>query len=137
MTSGIIEILIENTGVQNEVGQNEAGNKYKVYPTVCPQLEKQPYILVSMVSNDAQTSLDKTEESLLDYPQYQVLCYATNFRKTETMHAACRAALDNIEATTDAGAEFDRIWLVNERDAFDNSAQLYTKVATYKAEVKR
>jgi hypothetical protein len=138
MTSGIIEILIENAGVQALEGiRNTAGTKYKVYPTVCPQGETQPYIIVSMVSNDGQTSLDKTNVSGLDYPQYNVLCYATNFRTTELMHAACRAAIDNIEATTDAGAEFERIWMVNERDLFDNQAQLYVKTTTYKAEVKR
>lgn len=138
MTSGIIEILIENAGVQALTGiRNVRGDKYKVYPTVCPQGETQPYIIVSMVSNDGQTSLDKTDVSLLDYPQYNVLCYATNFRDTELMHAACRAALDNMESVTDAGAEFERIWMVNERDLFDNQAQLYVKSTTYKAEVKR
>jgi hypothetical protein len=137
MTSGIIEILIEDTGVRTEVGLNKAGEKYKVYPMVCPEGEEQPYVIVSMVSNDAQTSMDKTDASLLDYPQYNVICYAKNFRKTETIHAACRAALDDKESVTDAGAEFERIWLANEKDGFDNGAQLYAKIATYRAEVKR
>lgn len=138
MTSGIIEILIENAGVQALPGLRNVDNtKYKVYPTVCPQGETQPYILVSMISNDGQTSMDKGQVSGIDYPQYNVLCYSTNFRPTEIMHEACRQALDNMEATTDAGGVFERIWLVNERDLFDNASQMYVKVATYRAEVKR
>jgi hypothetical protein len=135
MTSGIIEILTESVGVQTLVGQNQDSDKYKVYPTVAPQKESEPYIIVVKTSNSGQ-SQGKEVESTLDYPSYDVLCYAKNFRTTERLHEACRAALDNMTSVT-AVCTFRRIWLQTDRDAFDNDAQLYVHVATYAAEQLR
>ena len=59
MTSGIIEILIENTTVQTLIGRNKAGDKYKVYPVVCPQGEGQPYITVYKGGSGTLPSLSK------------------------------------------------------------------------------
>jgi hypothetical protein len=135
MTSGIIEILTDSATVQNLVGQNERGDKYKVFPFVAPQGEKGPYIVVAKTSNSTQ-SQGKEIESTLDYPVYDVLCYAKNFRTTEQLHEACRDALDNMTSITEV-CEFKRIWLVTDRDAFDQSADMYCHVATYAAEQYR
>lgn len=135
MTSGIIEALISNAGVQTAVGLNEAGNKYKVYPTVAPQKEEQPYIVVEKTANRTQ-SMGKEIGSTLDYPTYNVLCYAKNFRKTEELHEAVRAAIDNTAPSTEA-CDFSRIWLITDYDRFSTELELYVHVATYGAEQRR
>jgi hypothetical protein len=132
MTSGIVEILTDSAAVQALVGQNEAADKYKVYPFKAPQKEKGPYIVVAKTANNTQ-SQGKEIESTLDYPTYDVLCYAKNFRTTELLHEAARDALDNMTSTT-AVCVFKRIWLVTDRDAFDESAEMYVHVGTYAAE---
>jgi hypothetical protein len=135
MTSGIIEILTDSVAVQALVGQNEAADKYKVYPFVAPQGEKGPYIVVAKTANST-VSMGKEIESTLDYPTYDVLHYSKNFRTTEEMHEASRDALDNKTSVT-AVCEFKKIWLVTDRDGFDNSAQMYVHVSTYAAEQYR
>jgi hypothetical protein len=132
MTSGIIEILTDSVAVQALVGQNEAADKFKIYPFKAPQTEKGPYVVVAKTSNSTQ-SQGKEIESTLDYPSYDVLCYAKNFRTTEQLHEATRSAIDNMSSVT-AVCEFKRIWLVTDRDAFDESAEMYVHVATYGAE---
>lgn len=135
MTSGIIEILTDSAAVQALVGQNVAGDKFKVYPFKAPQTEKGPYVVVAKTSNSS-ISQGKEIESTLDYPVYDVLCYAKNFRTTEELHEATRDALDNMSSIT-AVCVFKRIWLVTDRDAFDESADMYCHVATYGAEQYR
>jgi hypothetical protein len=132
MTSGIIKILTDSPAVQGLVGQNESSDKYKVYPFKAPQAEKGPYIVVAKTSNNTQ-SQGKEIASSLDYPTYDVLCYAKNFRTTEQLHEAARLAIDNVTSIT-AVCQFRRIWLVSDRDAFDESAEMYVHVATYGAE---
>lgn len=135
MTSGIIEILTDSAAVQALVGLNERGDKYKVYPFKAPQGEKGHYIVVAKTSNSSQ-SQGKEIESTLDYPTYDVLHYSKNFRTTEELHEATRDALDNMSSTT-AVCVFKRIWLVTDRDAFDESADMYVHVTTYAAEQYR
>lgn len=135
MTSGIIEILTDSAAVQALVGLNVAGDKYKVYPFKAPQPEKGPYVVVAKTSNST-ISQGKEIESTLDYPNYDVLCYSKNFRTTEELHEATRDALDNMSSVTEV-CEFKRIWLVTDRDAFDESAEMYVHVATYGAEQYR
>lgn len=135
MTSGIIEILIENAGVQTIVGQS--GFKYKVYPVVAPQRTEPPYITVFKGQNNAVLSLSKDIESQLDYPLVTVNCWSKNFRETELIHEAVRAALDNQGFTTDAGYVFNRVWLVDDRDGFDQEQNFYVHVAVYGVEEKR
>lgn len=135
MTSGIVEILTENAGVRALTGLNAAGGKYKIYPFVCPQPENMPYIVVSKVSNDTQ-SQGKEIISTLDYPTYHVLCYHKNFRPTEIMHEAVRAALDKQWFDTET-CKFESVWLINDYDGFDNRLELYCHVAVYGAEQRR
>lgn len=135
MTSGIVEILTETAGVRALAGLNAAGGKYKIYPTVAPQPENGPYIVVAKASNDTQ-SQGKDFPSTLDYPVYTVLCYHKNFRPTEIMHEAVRTALDNTAYTTET-CQFRRIWLINDYDSFNQDLEMYCHVATYGAEQVR
>ena len=137
MTSGFIEILRENAGVQAVVGLNRAGDKYKVYPVRAPQSEEIDYVTVFKTQNDAAISLTKDLPSQLDYPRVTVVSWSKVFRRTEMMFEACRLALDGGGFITDAGYLFQRIWLIDDRDGFDNEAQLYCHIATFGVEEKR
>jgi hypothetical protein len=138
MTSGIIEILIENATVQSLVGVDGRG-KYKVYPVFAPEGVSWPYVVVSEVS--LNPTLAKGCPSDLDYPRYNVLVYSLDFRQTELIQAACRACLDTGSGfTTDAGAEFHSIYMVDRQDLFMPSQGegpgMYVKVGVYAAEVR-
>lgn len=135
MTSGIIELLIGSAIVQTTVGTNAKGDKYKVYPMICPQPEDSPYIVVEKISNTTR-SMGKEIDSTLDYPTFRVLSYAKNFRKTEELHDACRQAIDNKGAITSV-CVFERIWLITDADRFSNDLDMYVHESQYGAEVKR
>ena len=141
MTSGIIEILIEDAGVQALVGKTVDDSKYKVFPVVAEQKDKAgndnkaPYITVYKPGNDSITSLTKDLPSQLDYPRVVVACWSKNFRPTELMFEAIRSALDNKRATTDNGYTFNRIWLVDDRDGYEEKSGLYCHVATFACEL--
>lgn len=137
MTSGIIEILTENVAVQTLVGRNERDDKYKIFPVVAPQNTEPEYITVFKGSNNATLSLSKDFPSMLDYPQVTVNCWSKVFRNTELIFEAVRDALDNQGFTTDAGYTFNRIWLVDDRDGFDQEQGFYVHVAVFAVEEKR
>jgi hypothetical protein len=136
MTSGIIEILIENEALQNALGKDNRG-QFKVYPTAAPQGVKYPYIVVAEES--LNPSLSKDCISTLDYPLYQVLVYSTSFRQTEVIQSLCRAALENGGEgfSTDAGARFDKIDMIDRKDLYQQAtgqdSGMYVKVGTYRA----
>jgi hypothetical protein len=135
MTSGFIEILREDTAVQTLVGQQNG--KYKIYPVVAPQDTNGKYITVFKGSNNATISLSKDLPSMLDYPQVTVNCWSKVFRETEQMFEAVRDAVDNQGFTTDAGYTFNRVWLVDDRDGFDQERDLYVHVAVFAVEEKK
>lgn len=137
MTSGIIEILIEDAGVQALAGLNQAGSKYKVYPVIVPQGEKGSYITVFKISNDPVSALTKRVSAEIDYPRVSVNCWAKNFRQTELMAEAVRNALDNKSASTDAGYTFTRIWLVDDRDGYNQDTSEYMHNLVFAVELKR
>lgn len=137
MTSGITEILREDTVVQALLGFNGAGTKYKVYPVIAPQKEEPPFITVYQQSNDAVTSLSKDFASELDYPRVVITCWDRNFRPTELLGEAVRLAMDNKSFDTDAGYQFARLWVTDEREGFDAAALMYCHILTFAAEIKR
>lgn len=142
MTSGIIEILIENASVQSLVGMDSRG-QYKIYPTRAPEgveVVDTPYIIVSEVS--LNPTLSKGCPSTLDYPRYNVLVYSTNFRETELIQEACRICLDSGNSfTTDAGADFNLIYMIDRQDLFQlaqgQDGGLFVKHGVYVAETTR
>lgn len=141
MTSGIIEILIEDINVQTLVGQDSRG-QYKVYPTRAPEKVENtdcPYIIVSEVS--LSPSLGKGCPSTLDRPRYNVLVYSTDFRETEIIQEACRVCLDNGQSWTTQTGDFDSIWMADRQDlyapAVGQEGGLYVKVGVYEAMSRR
>lgn len=141
MTSGIVEILRESSAVVSLVGYLPGGgNHVKVFPVQAPQGAKEPYILVQETS--LNPSLSKGCVSDLDRPRYDVMAFALDYRKTELMQEACRNALDIGQGfTTDAGANFDSIWMMDRRDLYmpaqGQEGGLYVKLGVYECTVKR
>ena len=141
MTSGIIEILIEDANVQALIGQDSEGH-YKVYPTRAPatvEVTGAPYIVVSEAS--LTPSLGKACPSTLDNIRYQVLVYSTDFLETEVIQEACRVCLDNGQSWSTDLVDFDSIWMVDRQDLWspgtgqDNG--MYVKLGVYEASAKR
>jgi hypothetical protein len=141
MTSGIIEILIEDINVQALVGQDHRG-QYKVYPTVAPEKTPGntvdgPYVIVSEAS--LNPTISKGCPSTLDFPRYEVLVYSTDFRETELIQEACRVCLDNGQDWSTETVDFDSIWMVDRRDLYAQGTGqgMYVKAGTYEAAAKR
>lgn len=143
MTSGIIEILIENAGVQALVGLTPDNAKYKVFPIIAEEKDKagnlitSRYISVWQGSIEAEASLTKDLPSMLDYPRFTVACWDKNFRPTELMAQSVRLALEAGGIETNNGYLFNRIWLVDHREIFDPKSGMYGTILTFAAEVKR
>lgn len=134
MTSGIIEILIENSGVQTLVGQDDRG-QYKVYPTVAPQGVDLPYVVVSEVSIEPNLSIGCA--STLDKPRVTVNACALSFRETELIQDACRAAVDTGQAWTTTDARYTQIYMVDRKDLYlpatGQGSGIYVKLGLYEA----
>jgi hypothetical protein len=139
MTSGIIEILIEDADVIDGVGTDDL-DQIKVYPVIAPQSVSTPYIVVSEES--MRPTLSKGSPSTLDFPRYHILVYSTDFLETETIQELCRLALDTGgDWSTDVGAEFDSIYMVDRKDLFQpaqgEGGGLFVKLGVYEAAAKR
>lgn len=129
MIQGIIEILTDDSTVQGIVGQNEKGNKYKVYPVRAPQKEKPPYIVVFKLPSIP--TLDKHSVSTLDECKFRAIGYVENYIERDAMTEAIRGALDGKESVTDAGINFSSIWYDTDSDGFDEPAQLYAAIVDF------
>lgn len=131
MTSGIIEILIENAGVQALVGKTADDTKYKVFPVVAESKDRAgneivaPYIVTFLTSTDAQPSVTKDIASMLDYPRIRISSWAKSYRLAELMAEAVRAALEPSGFQTDNGYLFSRIWLVDAGEAYNKESGLF------------
>jgi hypothetical protein len=136
MTSAIIQLLVANAGVQALVGMNNANTKFKVYAVVADQGEVAPYVTVYKAQNNSESATSKDEISDLDYPRIVVSCFSTAFRESELMFEAVRIALDNVSAIQ-SGYILQRIWLVDDRNGWDQGASLFTHQATFGVELKR
>lgn len=135
MTSGIIEILIDDAGVQAIPNLQRADDTYKVFPVVnlAKEGEVQPYIVVFKSTNNPVSGKDCN--GFLDNPQVTIHCYGKNFRQSETMFETVRAALDNKQSVTDAGYKFNWIRLVSDNDGYDQQAEAFVHIAVFECEV--
>ena len=136
MIQGIIEILTEDTGVQNVVGKSKLGSEvYKVYTVRAPQNELSPYITVFKLPGTPTQA--KNETSSLDVCRFRVFGYVTNYKDRDAITEAIRAALDAKKSVTNNGITFLSIWYETDSDGFDDSAQQYVAIVDFGCEVKR
>ena len=134
MTSGFIQILIANAGVQTAVGLS--GSKVKVYPVVVPQDTPEAFVSVEKRSNSPTISKDCL--SRLDTGEYEVRAWSKKgFRETELIHEACRTALESVTTVVTSACTFKKIWMTNDYDGFDQTLEMYCHVGVYAANVVR
>src|ERR1043165_2629487 len=129
MVKGIDYILINDTEVRQVVGQNKAGDKYKVYPVVCPSQEEKRYITVSQTSkppveckNASPTSWDGS---------FDVICWAKNYDDLDEMEAAVVEALDHKPEGVYTGGRLSEIRYADGKDMFSNESQLYARIISF------
>lgn len=134
MIQGPIEILNEDTAVQTLLGLNKAGDKYKNYWVFSPEPENVPYQVLFMTGNNPTNIKD--ENSPLDNVQFIIRTYDKVVERADSIAAASRAALENKNFEA-GGYTFQRIYLVDQKDGYDNAALLPFRDSTYQSMVQR
>lgn len=134
MIQGPIEILNADTTVRSLVGQNKAADKYKNYWVFAPETEEVPYQILFMTGNDP--SNHKQHPSDVDHVRFSLRTYHTVAERTDALASASRAALEGKNVTA-GGYLFQRIWLVDQRDGYDNAAKLPFRESIYSSHVER
>lgn len=129
MVKGITYILKNNAGVQALVGQNAAGDKYKVYPVVAPASETHPFITVSQTG---RSPIESKEAPNTRIYTYDVVSYSENYDGAEAIDNAVIAALDFTEGTFN-GVEFQEIRHTNTVDGNAAPDGLYSKISSFEA----
>lgn len=133
MVKGITHILKNNAGVQALIGQNTAGDKYKVYPVVCPYPEKWPYIVVIQTG---KTPIDcKGSAPTAFVYTYDVYSFHVNYDNTVAINEAVITALEVQTTTTANSVVFDEIRFTNEKEAYDKDYSIYAKISSFEAQV--
>ncbi len=132
MISGINEILSENSALIALIGED------KIYPMVVPQGVEPPFLATSLARSG--TFEVKGQTSDLDFPVLNVNVHADSYDSLESVASAVKTALNNINATTDAGYVFSRIFFINEADRPDlytMDRPLYARSIQFSTIVKR
>lgn len=133
MVKGITYILAHNSGVQALIGQNAAGDKYKVYPVVCPNPEVPPYIVVKMTG---RTPVDCKGSSASTFIySYDVYAFDENYDTAEDIAEAVEAALALPSGGTHNSVVFDEIRYTNRTDGYDEKYKVYAHISSFEAQV--
>lgn len=133
MISGINEILTENSALTTLIGED------KVFPVAVTEGTELPYLAVSL----ARINVDemKANASGFYYGLVNVNVHAEDYDQMEAVSEAVIDALDNINAVTDTGHNFQHIYVTNafdRPDLFTNTPrQTYTRSVQFNAIVKR
>jgi hypothetical protein len=131
MTSGVIDILASDTTVRALIGQNLAGNKYKVFPGICPIPEQHPYLVVRRTGKSPVQC--KGGFSGLVPQSFEVIAYHKSYDKLDDIEEAVEAAL-NGKVGTYGGVTFRNIHLTNAFDAdYIISHELHARVLEFQA----
>lgn len=114
MTAGVIAILIADTGVQALIGQNKSGNKYKVYPGICPQPENHPYLIVRRTGKNPVQC--KGMPGGLVPHSFEVIAYHKSYNELDEIELAIENALNGTTGEH-GGVTFKNCYLSNAFDA--------------------
>lgn len=132
MISGINEILNENAPLIAIIGED------KIFPMVVSEGVEPPFLATSLGSQGPTNA--KNETSGLDFPQVNINVHCKDYDSLEEVSDAVREALDNINATTDAGYTFPKIWFANQfdrPDLFTPDRPLYARTIQFNVILKR
>lgn len=134
MVKGITHILKSNVTIQGIVGENAAGDRYKVYPAFCPHPEKYPYIVVKQTGKAPIECKGQPTSYIYTYDVYS---FDNGYDKTETLDAAVVNALDWLVDATHNGVVFQEIRHTNtvDGDFIPDHAELYSKISSFEAMV--
>ena len=133
MVKGITHILKNNATVQSLIGQNAAGEKYKVYPVVCPFPEKSPYIVVIQTGKTPIECKGSAPTTFIY--TYDVYSFATNYDTVVSINEAVIDALSLPDGGTHNTVKFDEIRFTNEKEAYDKDYSLFAKISSFEAQV--
>lgn len=134
MVKGITHILKSNVTIQGIIGQNVAGDRYKVYPAFCPSPEKYPYIVVKQTG---KTPIECKSEPTSYIYTYDVYSFDNSYDKSETLNAAVVNTLNWITPATHNGVVFQEIRHTNtvDGDFIPDHSELYSKISSFEAMV--
>lgn len=138
MTSGLIEILINDPAVQAiaSITSTVQVGIYKVFPVVAPQNEEEPFITLKKTGNTP--TLSKDCFSTLDTSTYETRCWSkAGFVKTEDMHEIVRRSLETGTTVVTEACTFKKIWLTNDYDFYDQASDMFCHIGIYSAHVVR
>jgi hypothetical protein len=133
MVKGITHILKNNAGVQTLIGQNVAGEKYKVYPVVCPTPEVPPYIVVKM-TNRAPIDCKGSAPTTFIY-SYDVYSFHPNYDTAVSIANAVEEALSLPDGVSANSVVFDDIRYTNRVDGYDEKYGVYAQISSFEAQV--
>lgn len=133
MVKGITHILKNNSGVQALIGQNTSGDKYKVYPVVCPNPETSPYIVV-IQTGKTPIECKGMVPNAFTY-SYEVYSFSPNYDTAVSINEAVITALSLPDGGTHNGVNFSEIRFTNEREGYDKDYSLYGKISSFEAQV--
>lgn len=133
MVKGITHILKSNAGVQALIGQNAAGAKYKVYPTVCPAPEVAPFIVVKMTGRIPVDCKGGVATTFIY--SYDVYAFDDNYDTSESIAEAVETALGLPNGGTHNTVVFDEIRYTNRTDGYDEKYGLYAHISSFEAQV--
>jgi hypothetical protein len=100
MIGGVITILKNDSAVQSLIGQNKGEDKYKVYPGICPQPERPPYIVVRKTGNPPLTRCKGAVPTSFQ-PTFEVIIYHKNYYSLDQIEKAVVSALDWFSGTSE------------------------------------
>lgn len=133
MVKGITHILKNNSALQALIGENKSGDKYKVYPTVCPTPEVSPFVVVKMTG---RVPIDCKFGAATDFDYtYDVYSFHANYDTVVSIAQAVESALSLPDGGEYNGVKFDEIRYVNRSEGYDESYKLYAQVSTFQAQV--
>lgn len=127
MVKAVTYILENNSTVQDLVGQNVAGEKFKVYPVAVPQSETGPYIIVRQ---SAKVEIGKGCNSFVY--GIEVLSYALSYDDVTALNIAVINALQNEASGTVNSVAYGYLNLTNEIDSFSaDHGNQYIKISSF------
>jgi hypothetical protein len=133
MIQGIITILKESEAIQDLIGLNSIGDKFKVYPGICPQPEKPPFIVVRRSSKSPVPC--KGARATSHVYGIEVIAYHVNYFDLDAIETAVDDALDNQKGTSE-GVHFQEIRETNSFDAeYIKEWKLHARVIEFDATV--
>jgi hypothetical protein len=107
--------LVANATVTALVGTDPGS---RIYPQVAPQATAPPYLVLTVVSDVPETSMDGEDEETLCFARLQVDAYGKSYLSADTLAKAVRKVIAGLKAPDLSATRLGR------RDLHDDETQL-------------